>query len=596
MPDDTRIAVEVCLPEKCATGDERVPALVEFTRYWRCCEDQPLKPRPVYFASLGFAHALVDCRGTGASFGIRQSEQSVEEARDFSFVINWLSEHEWCNGSVVTIGVSYSANTAELAVVDSPPALKASIPRFSDFDTYAHLFFPGGLKNKAFIDPWGAGIQSLDLNNVDKHIHSQWKEYCFGSVKPVDTDRDKTKLYQAVNQHKNNRSLMDYLSGVEYRDDFNFASALHQEGDRWLSPHLIQHNSRIRELPSYHCASFNDAGTAAGAIARFLQSTAPMRVVIGYWSHGGMLDTNPLIEESRIAEPHYEAHFDDIAYYLEGLRSHKCNDEDSLARLNERAIYYYTAGLNRWRKTDQWPPEGINEQCWYFGDAFLLTETPPVSEDASDKYKVDFDIGTGEQSCWNQMVPEVQYGDRAAIDRRLLCYTSSPLESSVEITGTPVVSLYMASIQPDGAVIAYLEMVAPDGRVTILTEGCFRLIHRKESYETPPYPIFGPHHTYNRKDALPMPINQCERVRFELLPLSVRIEPKHSIRIAIAGHDKDTFDSVVPGGEQHYTIYRNAQAMSCLYLPMREIGENDSSLVFDNPFLASSRVNNTLNV
>lgn len=589
MPDETKIAVDICLPVQCDKA-EKVPVLVEFTRYWRCCENHPPKPRPIYFASLGLAHALVDCRGSGASFGIRQAEQSVQEVRDFFHVINWLAEQSWCNGSVVSIGVSYSANTAELAMVDAPPALKASIPRFSDFDAYAHLFFPGGLRNKAFIDPWGKGIQALDSNNVDETVHQQWSEYRFGSVKPVDTDR--SCFQEAIEQHSHNYPLLEYLADVECRDDFHFADNLNQENCRWVNPCLIQTNCRVKQIPSYHCASFNDAGTAAGAIARFLHSSAPMRVVIGYWSHGGLLDTNPLSGENQRANPDYEAHFDDIAHYLAGLNSNEGDDKQLLTRLDERALYYFTAGTNQWRKTDCWPPKGTKERSWYFDDDFSLTQKPPENQDAKDSYKVDFDIGTGEQSCWNQMVPEVQYGDRAAVDRRLLCYTSKPLTNSLEITGTPVISLHLSSNQSDGAVIIYLEMVAPDGVVTVLTEGCFRLIHRRVASELSPYPVFSPYHSFESKDAVPMPIGKCESVIFELLPFSVRVEAHYSLRVAIAGHDKDTFERVAPEGDQHYVVYRSSTAMSCINLPMREIVGTTKTVVADNPFAASLRVNN----
>ena len=70
------------------------------------------------------------------------------------------------------------------------------------------------------------------------------------------------------------------------------------------------------------------------------------------------------------------------------------------------------------------------------------------------------------------------YPDRAEEDARLLTYTGAPLEGALRITGTPVVSLQLSSNKPDGALHVYLEDVAPDGRVTYLTEGILRLIHR----------------------------------------------------------------------------------------------------------------------
>lgn len=130
----------------------------------------------------------------------------------------------------------------------------------------------------------------------------------------------------------------------------------------------------------------------------------------------------------------------------------------------------------------------------------------------------------------------VDYGDRAVADKGLLTYTSSPLNRDVEITGHPVINLKISSSESDGAVIAYLEDVAPGGKVTMLTRGQLRLIHRKNSSEKPPYPIFGPYHTF--EDASPMRRGEVAEVSFGLLPLSVKVKKGHALRVAISGHDK----------------------------------------------------------
>ena len=283
MPDGVKIAADIWLPE-IANGVSKVPLLVEFTRYWRVVEGKAPKDRVHYFTQRGFAYAMVDCRGSGASLGVRQSEFSVAEASDFARVINWLAEQPWSNGSVVSTGISYTANTAEIAMIDAPEALKASIPRFSDFDLYTHVLFPGGLFND-YLKTWGESIYGMDINNT-ADIHPMWDDYRHRSVKPVDDDVDKVLFKQAVAEHQGNVRIQAILPPMVYRDDLNFANGLGENEEHWLTPHLVQGNPRLRKVPSYHWASFTDAGTAAGAIARFMATDAPMRVIIGYWSHG----------------------------------------------------------------------------------------------------------------------------------------------------------------------------------------------------------------------------------------------------------------------------------------------------------------------
>ena len=525
----------------------------------------------------GIAVAIVDCRGTGASFGERAVEMSGAEVSDFAVVIDWLATQSWSNGSVVSIGVSYCANTAELALLDAPVALKAAIPLFSDFDVYAHNSFPGGLLNSGLLKPWGEGVRAMDLNQT-MQIGPIWASYRGKTIKPVAGDSDKQLLIQALQEHQRNVSLSDYLAPIEYRDDFNFANSL-DHSDRFVSPHLLQNNPRLRALPSYHWASFTDAGTAAGAIARFLKSTAPMRVVIGYWTHGGEFSTNPFKPMGLDASPNAKTQWQHIADYIHAHCDDKPTPSNS-ERLTERALYYYTAGEEQWKKTSTWPPAYVQTQQWFFRDNHTLSLTEPEGTAASDQYPVDFEAGTGAYPRWDQIVKEVHYGNRAEADKKLITYTSAPLDQAVEITGHPVVHLHLSSTQTDGAVIVYLETVAPDGNVTLLTEGGLRLIHRKVANEKPPYPHIGPYHSFERKDALAMAVGERVEVSFECLPLSVQIPQGNALRVAIAGHDNDCFDRLPATGDVTFTIFRQANALSFVELPLCNL---------DKPAVANGR-------
>ena len=57
-------------------------------------------------------------------------------------------------------------------------------------------------------------------------------------------------------------------------------------------------------------------------------------------------------------------------------------------------------------------------------------------------------------------------------------------------------TLHVASTHEDGAFHVYLEDVAPDGRITYITEGILRAIHHKLSDEAPIYNLPGPYRTY----------------------------------------------------------------------------------------------------
>ena len=71
------------------------------------------------------------------------------------------------------------------------------------------------------------------------------------------------------------------------------------------------------------------------------------------------------------------------------------------------------------------------------------------------------------------------YGDRRTAPGNRLTFEGATLSEDQELLGSPELCLVLSSDQTVGLIIAYLEDVAPNGRVTYLTEGLLRLLHRK---------------------------------------------------------------------------------------------------------------------
>jgi len=93
--DGTRLAADVHLPAGRTTG-QRLPALLELTRYWRSSEDPTsfapnpaLSPLDRHFLQNGYAVVKVDVRGSGASFGSRPVEYGDQEVEDGYDVVQW---------------------------------------------------------------------------------------------------------------------------------------------------------------------------------------------------------------------------------------------------------------------------------------------------------------------------------------------------------------------------------------------------------------------------------------------------------------------------------------------------------------------------
>jgi predicted acyl esterase len=101
--------------------------------------------------------------------------------------------------------------------------------------------------------------------------------------------------------------------------------------------------------------------------------------------------------------------------------------------------------------------------------------------------------------------------------------------------------LNVISNRDDGNFIVYLEDVAPDGRVTYLTEGTLRGLQRKLSKQTGPYKTTYPYRSFSIKDAEPLVPGRMATLIFQLQATSVRLKAGHRLRFALAGADKGTF-------------------------------------------------------
>ena len=232
-------------------------------------------------------------------------------------------------------------------------------------------------------------------------------------------------------------------------------------------------------------------------------------------------------------------------------------------------IRYFTFN-DGWKTTDSWPPEGLSSRRWFFSESGLLVRDPPTIREASDEYVVDFTHTTGSRTRWHtQLGGDVVYVDRAEQDAKLLAYSSAPMEADVEITGTVEVELHVSSTHEDGAFFAYLEVVDPDGYVRYVTEGQLRAIHRKPCESDPPYPLWGPCHSFSADDATPLVPGEPALIRFGLFGTSVLVPEGHRIRIALAGHDASVFDRYPAEGVPTWTVYRDRFRPSGVTIPMK---------------------------
>jgi uncharacterized protein len=535
MRDGVKIAVTIVLPDP-LPPDEKIPAVMSMTRYWRGKQGE--QPNG-FFPAFGYAAVLVDARGTGASYGVWKAPFSQDEIKDYNEVANWIVSQPWSNGKVGATGNSYTGNTALWLATSMNPAVKAVIPRHYEFDLFAETPYPGGLLTDWMVKTWNEGNLELDTNP---------------GVRLIDEDTDQKLYKEATARRSENMNVYKAALATNFRDDRTFGSSLDE----------ISLHSHVSQLEKSGVAINNwggwfDASTADAVIKTFMTLKNYQRAVIGPWNHGGGQNASPY----RPAEP------ERVMLQLEMLRflDHHLKGIDT-GLDSEKLLYYFTIGEEKWKVTNTWPVAGIETTRWYFSANNSLSITAPQA-DGEDRYTVNFEATTGAKNRWHTQVGgEVVYPDRANEDKKLLTYTSAPLETDLEITGYPVVSLFVTSTHTDGGFYVYLEEVDENGKVTYLTEGALRGIHRRIATEQSPIKIFVPYHSFKKKDAALITPGEVTEIKFGLQPISVLVKKNHRLRVAIAGHDKETFIRIPAEGTPTIALQRNKRGFSSIELPI----------------------------
>ena len=579
MRDGERIAVDLWLPATLAAG-ARIPTLVKATRYVRATapgilaragaalgRGPRLDPRVASVLDAGYAVVLVDARGTGASTGRRTIEWSPDERADYGEVVDWIVRQPWSNGRVGAWGGSYEGNTAELLAATGRPAVKAVAPLYDDFDPMANLVMPGGLFTEQFLALWGRMTGAMDRNDFcgvtgATGMACRMQRLFVRGAKPVDDDPGGRMLDSIVAAREPYDVFADVRALANPRDPLPRSGLTFAD----VSPFALRAATESLATPMLVRVGWLDAGTVNMALGRFFTVRTPQRLEIGPWNHGGRHHVDPFLPESTATDPSAAEQQRQMLAFFDGLL------KGDGGRVPAHEIRYYTMNDGRWRTTTQWPPAGMVPVRWYLDAGGTLARVAPAAA-GLDPYTVDTTHTTGARTRWHTQLggDDVVYGDRRAADAALLTYTSAPLATDVEITGVPVVSLHASSTHDDGAFLAYLEDVAPDGRVTYVTEGMLRARHRAVSSAPPPYRMFGPYHTFAGADAAPLVPGEVAELPFALFATSVRIRAGHRIRLALAGADRAMFALVPAGATPTWRVVRGGPDASWIELPMQEL-------------------------
>lgn len=510
--DGTRLSANLFRP----ITDRRVPCIVEYTPYRK--DDFRGAARDFghfYFAQRGIASVQMDVRGTGESDGFVVDEyQHPQEQLDGVDALEWLAQQPWCNGRTGLWGTSYAGFTALQVAQLQPPSLGAIAPIYATDDRYTDdMHFRGGALNG-----WSV-IGSYALGMVTRNALPPYPDLAGEGWKALWEQRLERNVPWLI------RWLEEQLDGPYWR------STLGRMYERVQVPTLI-----IGGWADFY----------VNASLRWMQHLrAPKKLIMGPWPH-----TPP-----DAAKPGPQV---DFLYEITRWWKQWLTDEPT-GILDEPPVTVYVQAYRRpdapgdiapgfWRFEDALPPARMKARHWFLGPS-TLTDSPPTDDHAAQRDHVPFvgfaDLGFGGgRTGW---------GEQGANEAFSIVYTSSPLESDLEILGFPRALLYVSTSAEVGVFAVRVCDVAPDGASTLVCKGLLNATRRGGMDRAEP---LVPHEIY--------------RLKIELDAVSWIFPKDHRIRLSISGAD---FPEVWPAPSSAVLrIFSGPSQPSSLTLPIVPVG------------------------
>ncbi|MBC9206207.1 CocE/NonD family hydrolase [Roseomonas aerophila] len=566
MRDGCRIAVDVWRPEG-ATGP--VPAILILTPYYRrfavaAGSDADAIPNAGkfvrYLVPRGYAVVVVDVRGTGASFGTRDSFRSPKEREDSREITDWVVAQPWSDGQVGATGISYPGAASDFLASTGHPAVKAIAPLFAVWDTYADNYYPGGILLKQLAKSYDDLMVAMDHDRRDLlRNYVYYANPDLAGPHPVDEDADGALLAAALQEHQGNFRQPDFMGEFRFREDPlpydpSFSSAS-------FSPYSVSEGIGQDVAVLATSGWMDGAGYANGAIARFLTlRDNKVHLLLGPWDHGARCNISPWRREQT-------SEFALLGELLRFFDHYLLRRPTGLEA--EQPVHYFSLHEEAWREAASWPPVEDVQRLYLGAAATLAPVAGPADEDC---VRADFAWGSGAGTRYERIAginSTTYYADWQGREAQLVGWSSAPLEQAMELTGHGLADLWLSADTPDAAVFVYVSEVEADGTVRYVTEGLLRALHRKESPAPANYRTTWPFRSFRREDAAPLVPGQVERIRIPLLPTSWVFRAGSRIRLSVAGMDADHCVQVPHGRPPVLSLSRGGEQASALELPLR---------------------------
>ncbi|MEI8153931.1 MAG: CocE/NonD family hydrolase [Hyphomicrobiales bacterium] len=529
MRDGVKISLCVYRPD--APGE--FPTLFAASPYQYEMDEVPAYPLflwretgPVeWYVEQGYAYVHADVRGSGQSEG-EFSFMGLDEQQDYLELIAWIVKQSWCNGRVGGIGQSYYAMAQWLMATYAPPGLACIVPYDGLVDQYRGSNYHGG-------------------------IYCSYRSVWYTSLR-------------ADNQHrpagKHGRPPMKFDLVGEIINH-----SLDDEFWRERSPYWRLDKIKCPVLSVGHWGKMGLH--LRGNIVGYEEVKSPKKLVVT--GARNTFDAHKMFDQIEFHEkellPFYDLH-------LKGKNN---------GFMEAEPVKLYVRGANVWRAEQQWPPKanyvpyylrkGPSGSLTSMNDGGLSTEKPPAGEPATSYTYPDWE--------WVNGVAIIGLDGRVDPVRRVLTFTTAPLEADLDVGGPIVLKLYASSTAIDTQFIVKLTDQQPQDEASRksgeqpkfvpVSKGWLKASHReKDASRSKPERPF-----YTHTNPQPLTPGEIYEFDIEVLPIAYLFKKGHRIRLELANSDSPATDGVFshpyhPTQMGTDTIHHDSGHASCILLPV----------------------------
>jgi len=533
LPDGSLLNCDIFRPR--AAG--KYPAIVGVHPYSLSMQTDPIRPNsfssvaglhpgeekprgsieagdPWFYARRGYAHIIVNVRGTGMSEG-SYGFLDRQEASDTKDVIEWVAQQPWCNGSVGMFGVSYFAMSQHRVAALRPKGLSCLFAPWGS-TPLRDIVYPGGILNARWVANW---VNDLDNPRIVSTSLCELGEEGFRqAVAKLLEDDDIMAVPELAS------ALQDPSAG---RNALIADILLHDvDGEYWQERTPAYKNI---DIPVYLGACWGTYGLHLRSLSRaWEQIPSFKRMVIG----------PPAYLDRPVSQMQYESlrWFD---HWLKGMET---------GLMEDAPVRAFVMGSNDWRESDEWP---LSETRWvpfYLHEGGLLSERDHWWAESHDTF---FD------SPWH----------RGGIE-----YWSPPLVDNVEVIGPLGLELFAATSSSQVRwIVSFLSQDAAGDR-RLLTKGVLDGDFQPNWVQSsPPY---DPQYDFSKRGSIVpfesnvfkvpiVPTSKCFMAgsRFGVRISCVDDIPTNPLESTAAGHLRSQ-------RSRRVAVYHDSKRPSCLWVPI----------------------------